>query len=357
MIVIFSLNTIGISEIKFDKEYQYIIHSEQIRTRNIDGLDDLIPDFETLLQNGSLTRNGHLYLYYAIYQSWDGSTWINSSQYTYTYDGDGNMISRYGESWDGSAWVNSSQGTYAYDGDGNQLSFLHQTWDGSVWVSVNQYTHTYDGDGNRISSFGEYWDGSAWGNFYLYTYTYDGNGNRLSELEQSWDGNIWVNSSQYSNTYDGNENLLTHVTQTWDGSVWVSSRQYTFTYDGDGMGLSWLYQTWDGNAWLNDWVRFYTYATLTIKNNTTPYSFVLNQNYPNPFNPITSISYQITEAGKVNISVFNISGQLVETLVNEHRTEGSNSTLWNANNVSSGLYFYKLTAGNKTVTKKMLLIK
>lgn len=96
---------------------------------------------------------------------------------------------------------------------------------------------------------------------------------------------------------------------------------------------------------------------LSIDDNTMPFSFKLNQNYPNPFNPVTSISYQIAEAGKVNISVFNMAGQLVETLVNEQRTPGSYSVVWNANDVSSGIYFYKLTTGNKTFTKKMLLIK
>jgi flagellar hook assembly protein FlgD len=80
-------------------------------------------------------------------------------------------------------------------------------------------------------------------------------------------------------------------------------------------------------------------------------------NYPNPFNPTTTISYQIAETGHVNISVYNINGQLVETLINERITEGFYSTIWNANNISSGLYFYKLAAGNQTITKKMLLLK
>ncbi|HJL78639.1 MAG TPA: T9SS type A sorting domain-containing protein [Candidatus Marinimicrobia bacterium] len=66
---------------------------------------------------------------------------------------------------------------------------------------------------------------------------------------------------------------------------------------------------------------------------------------------------KIAETGHVNISIYNMSGQLVETLVNERITEGSYSTVWNAYNVSSRIYFYKLTAGNKSITKKMLLIK
>jgi hypothetical protein len=93
-----------------------------------------------------------------------------------------------------------------------------------------------------------------------------------------------------------------------------------------------------------------------IDNVMLPQNYYLT-NYPNPFNPTTTISYQIAETGHVNISVYNINGQLVETLINERITEGFYSTIWNANNISSGLYFYKLAAGNQTITKKMLLLK
>lgn len=96
---------------------------------------------------------------------------------------------------------------------------------------------------------------------------------------------------------------------------------------------------------------------LSIDDSSMPLSLKLNQNYPNPFNPVTSITYQIAEVEKVNISVFNISGQLVEDLVNEQQVPGSYSVDWNASDVSSGMYFLKLTTGNKSITKKILLLK
>ena len=80
-------------------------------------------------------------------------------------------------------------------------------------------------------------------------------------------------------------------------------------------------------------------------------------NYPNPFNPTTTISYEVFEPGFINISIYNLNGQLVKILVNDRKTKGLQSSIWNARNVSSGLYFYTLTYGNKTVTKKMLLLK
>jgi len=87
------------------------------------------------------------------------------------------------------------------------------------------------------------------------------------------------------------------------------------------------------------------------------------QNYPNPFNPQTNISYNIPAEGKVKLCVYNIKGQKVKTLVNEHQVSGEHSVVWNGTNkqnkqVSSGVYFYKLEVNDrKTLTNKMLLLK
>jgi len=88
----------------------------------------------------------------------------------------------------------------------------------------------------------------------------------------------------------------------------------------------------------------------------------LGGNYPNPFNPETAINFAIHEAGPVRIDIFNIKGQLVKTLVNEHLEAAYHSVIWNGKdtkgvNVSSGVYFYKMDAGKYTSTKKMILMK
>jgi len=85
--------------------------------------------------------------------------------------------------------------------------------------------------------------------------------------------------------------------------------------------------------------------------------FVLCQNYPNPFNAETSIGYSLAEAGDVNLSVYDITGRLVATLVDEKQMAGHRSVDWDASTVSSGLYFYKLSIGDFTETKRMILIK
>jgi len=88
-----------------------------------------------------------------------------------------------------------------------------------------------------------------------------------------------------------------------------------------------------------------------------PAFFKLSQNYPNPFNPVTTISYQLPKSEFVNMSIYNVAGQLVETLLNGHKNAGYHSVLWNASGVSSGLYFYRIEAGEYTETKKCLILK
>jgi len=88
-----------------------------------------------------------------------------------------------------------------------------------------------------------------------------------------------------------------------------------------------------------------------------PKTFTLNQNYPNPFNPVTTISYTLPKAMHVELCVFNILGQKVETLINEHQAAGQHTISWAADQRASGIYFYRIRAGDVVETKKMVLLK
>jgi glycosidase len=91
--------------------------------------------------------------------------------------------------------------------------------------------------------------------------------------------------------------------------------------------------------------------------NVLPRSFALKQNYPNPFNPNTSIDYVITSDSDVNVSIFDISGRKIATLVNGYQSAGEYSLLFDASKLASGVYMYKLTSGRHQETRKMLLLK
>ena len=85
--------------------------------------------------------------------------------------------------------------------------------------------------------------------------------------------------------------------------------------------------------------------------------YSLEQNYPNPFNPSTTIKYQIPELSFVTIKVYDVLGNEITTLVNEEKPAGNFEVEFNASNLTSGIYFYRIQAGDFVETKKMVLMK
>ena len=101
---------------------------------------------------------------------------------------------------------------------------------------------------------------------------------------------------------------------------------------------------------------------LSINGEIIPVVFALHQNYPNPFNPVTSLRYDLPEDGLVNITIYDMMGRVVNTLINDSQNAGYKSIQWNATNdrnepVSAGLYIYTIQAGEFRKTKKMVLLK
>jgi hypothetical protein len=88
-----------------------------------------------------------------------------------------------------------------------------------------------------------------------------------------------------------------------------------------------------------------------------PAMFSLHQNYPNPFNPSTTLRYALPQTAFVTLTVYNTLGQQVAQLVNEQQQAGYHDAVFNANELASGVYFYKLQAGDFVQTKKLLLLK
>jgi hypothetical protein len=91
--------------------------------------------------------------------------------------------------------------------------------------------------------------------------------------------------------------------------------------------------------------------------NEVPDKFSLSQNYPNPFNPMTKIKFSVTKASNVNITVFDMLGRHITTLVNEKLGAGSYETEWSAVNMPGGVYFYRIETDSYSETKKMILVK
>ena len=112
--------------------------------------------------------------------------------------------------------------------------------------------------------------------------------------------------------------------------------------------------------WTAGWSRIHMSPVTSVKEiaaDEIPSKFELSQNYPNPFNPSTTIRYAMPQAGNVKLTVYNMLGQQVTTLVNGYKQAGTYSVTWNASNLASGIYFYTLQTGAFVVSKKMILIK
>jgi len=109
----------------------------------------------------------------------------------------------------------------------------------------------------------------------------------------------------------------------------------------------------------NIWFVMYGEALqLGIDDNASlPGSFTLEQNYPNPFNPKTSIMYSVEHAGKVELALYNVVGQKVQTLLNETKEPGEYTLELNAGDLASGVYFYKMSQKGQTLTRKLVLMK
>lgn len=91
--------------------------------------------------------------------------------------------------------------------------------------------------------------------------------------------------------------------------------------------------------------------------NRMPEKYALEQNHPNPFNPSTTISYQLSKAGYVEINIYNIMGQRVTQLISDNQESGNYSITWDAQNFASGIYFYRIRSGEFNDVKKMILMK
>jgi hypothetical protein len=127
--------------------------------------------------------------------------------------------------------------------------------------------------------------------------------------------------------------------------------------------LMFVYHDFDGNGSTNIRTVNPEFEPITVSLSNAPSSpslpttYALNQNYPNPFNPTTEIAFDLPEPSHVNLTIYNVLGQTVETLMDRDMEAGSHTVTWDASKSASGVYFYRISANNFTDTKKMLMLK
>lgn len=126
------------------------------------------------------------------------------------------------------------------------------------------------------------------------------------------------------------------------------------------MTYYWRVATFSCYLW-SDWSAAWSFDLTSgvddIDDSTLPTEYALYQSYPNPFNASTKITYALPENAHVQVSIYNLTGQLIDTIVDEKQEAGYHTVDWNASDYSTGIYFYKLNAGDHTIAKRMTLLK
>ncbi len=162
----------------------------------------------------------------------------------------------------------------------------------------------------------------------------------------------------YIEATDGSQSLLYKQT--------AGSTQWTFLGDMNGTnGSTYAYQTKISSTgdiyYLSNTTLFRINSSLTAVENKNqsniPKGFSLSQNYPNPFNPTTTIDYSIPQSSFVSLKVYDVLGNEVATLVNEEKSAGNYSVVFDGSKFSSGVYFFRIQAGVFVMTKKLAIIK
>lgn len=159
---------------------------------------------------------------------------------------------------------------------------------------------------------------------------------------------VWGNNPQAKGTKEGAGNGEKLVLTSWSSA---NNQENHLTVVSVTSGLT-------GEV-LNNTLRYVTDGVMIVRVQKVevPKQFVLEQNYPNPFNPSTTIKYGLPRAGKVVLEIYDVIGQRVKVLVDGEKSAGYHEVRFNAENLASGVYFYRLSAGSFTRVNKMILIK
>lgn len=126
-----------------------------------------------------------------------------------------------------------------------------------------------------------------------------------------------------------------------------SDLKIRFSMESDG--------SWEWSGWNIDNLQILGVPQGQIKNESLVASVYLEQNYPNPFNPTTSINFYLNNSNKVELSIYNTKGEMIQTLVKGFKKEGTHTVQFDASNLNSGVYYYTLKAADKAETRKMIL--
>ncbi len=234
-----------------------------------------------------------------------------------------------------------TSGTYAHQGSnaadiqdnsGTASSFYHTVGhnvSGYTELEVEFWFYAVSMDNSKEDFWVQYYDGSTWHTIASYARNIDfDNGIFYSRV-------VTISSSQYNFPTNARLRFMCDASANRD-DVYIDEIEFRGLSDGGSSGDA---------------------CIVADRMPPTPDRSYLSQNYPNPFNPVTTISFNLVKSSHVKLEVFNVAGERVATLVNESRNAGLHYVDFDASSLSSGIYIYRLIAGEVMESKKMLLVK
>jgi hypothetical protein len=174
-----------------------------------------------------------------------------------------------------------------------------------------------------------------------------------SEIQLIWSTATEINSQKFDVERSFGNDQWTYLSSIQAAGNSNSKRIYTYNDKSSFRSGIYYYRL---KQYDNDG-RYKILKTIEVDYNNIPSAFGLSQNYPNPFNPSTKISFQVPETKYIKISVFDILGNEISTLVNETKQPGIYDIIFDASGLSSGVYFYKMQTEKFVVTRKMTIVK
>jgi hypothetical protein len=210
---------------------------------------------------------------------------------------------------------------------------LTQRWNGSSWQNSYQSSYTNDDNGNKTQVITQQWDGiSAWNNYTRSTFTYNLSNKVLTEVYDNWSSGSWVPNAKEISSYDGSGYLINYLDQNWDGVSWNDSYRSVYSNNPDGTRSQTTDQSWDGNKWNNSQRVTYTYDTATgfSELSSDEADFTV---YPNP----ASDFIRIKTDKSINGSDYYFADQSGKTILKGKINSESNSI--DITSLANGIYF------------------
>ena len=240
--------------------------------------------------------------------------------------------------------------TYTYDAHGNALTYAGMEVKAGQLVYQDTTIDTYDANGQALTESTVYWEGGQLLFQYTTTLTYNANAQVLTNSYVEWDYGQLTKSLMSSYTYNANGNMDSVSTVSTLNSLWVPA---------DGSASAVVAGHTENFSGYNIIFKYELAGITSVSPGRTgiPNQFSLLQNYPNPFNPTTTIKFTVQGNGFTSLKVYNVLGQVVATLVNAQLKAGSYEKTFDARNLASGVYMYRLQSGQFNEVKKLMVLK